>query len=201
MDELDFKIKIMEFFGNSSDKIINFEFPFDYNKRRCDVLILENNTTTAIEIKSNVDKLTSLKEQLFSYYQAFNTVYVACGEKHIHEIKSMKGRFGIIYIDNNETKIIRKPKHRKILNGRMILDMLDKKFLAKETNIKVSNKQQLIERIINTYTPSEIQNIYYTVLKSKTTPIYNIFLKEKGGVITREDISLLTLKSTKLSIN
>ncbi|MGQ3339193.1 hypothetical protein, partial [Staphylococcus aureus] len=76
---------------------------------------------------------------------------------------------GIIYIDNNETKIIRKPKHRKILNGRMILDMLDKKFLAKETNIKVSNKQQLIERIINTYTPSEIQNIYYTVLKSKTT--------------------------------
>lgn len=201
MNELEFKIKITEFFSSTSDNIINFEFPFDYNKRRCDVLILKNNTTTAIEIKSNIDNLTNLKEQLFSYYQAFNTVYVACGKKHISEIKSIKGRFGIIYIDNNEIKIIRKPRHRKILNSRMILDMLDKNLLANETKIKISNKQLLIEKILTTYTSSEIQNIYYAVLRKKTLPIYDIFLKEKGGVITREDIFLLTLKSTKLSIN
>lgn len=201
MDELDFKIKIMGFFGNTSDKIINFEYPFDYNKRRCDVLIVGNDGTTAIEIKSNLDKLTNLKEQLFSYYQAFNTVYVACGEKHISEIKSIKGRFGIIYIDNNEIKIIRKPRFRKILNSRMILDMLDKTVLEKETNIKLLSKQQLIDEILLVYSPSEIQKIYYTVLKNKISPIYDLFLKEKGEHITREDIALLTLKSTKLSIN
>lgn len=201
MDELNFKIKIMEFFGSTSDKIINFEYPFDYNKRRCDVLIVEHDGTSAIEIKSNIDKLTNLKEQLFSYYQAFNTVYVACGEKHVNEIKSIKGRFGIIYIDNNETKIIRKPRRRKVLNSRMILDMLDKTFLEKETDIKLLSKQQLINEILNVYSPSEIQKIYHTVLKNKIAPIYNIFLKEKGEIITREDISLLTLKSTKLSIN
>lgn len=201
MDELNFKIKIMEFFGNTSDKIINFEYPFDYNKRRCDVLIVDNDGTTAIEIKSNLDKLTNLKEQLFSYYQAFNTVYVACGEKHISEIKSIKGRFGIIYIDNNETKIIRKPRFRKILNSHMILDMLDKTVLEKETNIKLLSKQQLIDEILLVYSPSEIQKIYYTVLKNKISPIYDLFLKEKGEHITREDIALLTLKSTKLSIN
>lgn len=201
MDELNFKIEIMNFFGGESQRILNFEFPFDYNKRRCDVLILDNEGTTGIEIKSNIDKLTNLREQLYSYYQAFNTVYVACGEKHINEIKSIKGRFGIIFVDKSNTRIVRKPRYRKLLNNHMILDMLDKSILTKETGIKLLNKQELIAEIITRFTPSQIQAICYKVLRDKLSPIYNIFLKEKGAHITREDIALLTLKTTKLTIN
>ncbi|WP_448310236.1 sce7726 family protein [Pantoea sp. PGP6] len=201
MDELSFKIEIMNFFGGTPQRIINFEFPFDYNKRRCDVLILDDEGTTAIEIKSNIDKLTNLKEQLFSYNQAFNTIYVACGEKHINEIKSIKGRFGIIFVDKINTRIVRKPRYRKLLNSHMILDMLDKSILEKETGIKLLSKQELIDDIIKRLSPLEIQSIYYKVLRNKISPIYNIFLKEKGALITREDIALLTLKTTKLTIN
>ncbi|EFD5109224.1 sce7726 family protein [Escherichia coli] len=201
MDELSFKLKIANYFNETPDKIINFEYPFDYNKRRCDVLIVENDSVTAIEIKSNIDKLTNLKEQLFSYYQAFNTVYVACGDKHINEIKRIKGRFGIIYINNNEIKIVRKAKLKKTLNTRMILDMLDKTSLEKVIGIKMPTKQELIELILITYSQTEIQKIYYKTLKNKLSPIHKIFLKEKGKHITQEDIALLTLKSTRLSIN
>ena len=79
--------------------------------------------------------------------------------------------------------------------------MLDKSILEKETGIKLLSKQELIDDIIKRLSPLEIQSIYYKVLRNKISPIYNIFLKEKGALITREDIALLTLKTTKLTIN
>lgn len=201
MNELDMKIKITTFFLDKEDGLVNFEYPFHYNTRRCDVLFMNDNETIGVEIKSDIDKLTNLKKQLESYYYAFNTVYVACGLKHIKEVKSFKGNFGIILVSDNETKIVRMPRSKKNLEKKIILDMLDKKLLEEEVCVKGKTKELLIQYILKNKSQQEIQSLYIKVLKEKIKPIYELFLKERGNIITAEDIALLSLKSKKLTIN
>lgn len=195
MNEIDFKIPLTKFFMADRSVALNFEFPFDFNRRRCDMLIAPQDEIIGIEIKSDIDNLYRLEEQLKSYYTCFNKVYVACGKRHYKEISKIKGGFGIIYITENTLIIKRKAKERKELNIISILDMCDKSYLEKCTGIKSSTKHELIMDIISTYNKNKIYSIYHKAIYDKVSRIYDIFMSEKGEVITREDITLLSLKS------
>ncbi|ATV44550.1 sce7726 family protein [Pectobacterium brasiliense] len=198
MNEIDFKIPLTKYFMGDENVALNFEFPFDYNKRRCDLLVSTDAEIIGIEIKSDIDNLSRLEEQLRSYYSCFNKVYVACGEKHYKEIRQIKGNFGIIYITKDALSIKRKAKVKKELNIIAILDMCDKASLEKITNIKSSNKSELIMMIVSKYTKNEIYAIHHQAIHEKVSKIYSTFMAEKGDVITREDITLLSLKSMNL---
>ncbi|HAU5635959.1 sce7726 family protein [Citrobacter amalonaticus] len=198
MNEIDFKIPLTKFFMTDSSVVLNFEFPFDFNRRRCDMLIASKNEITGIEIKSDIDNLYRLDEQLKSYYTCFNKVYVACGQRHYKEISQIKGSFGIIYITQDSITIKRKAKTKKELNIFSILDMCDKSSLEKSTGLKSSSKADLIMGIMSTYKKSEIYSIHHKAIYEKVSKIYDTFISEKGEIITREDITLLSLKSMSL---
>lgn len=201
MNELDFKIKLSEFFLKNWHGIFNFEFPFEYNRRRCDILYLTTQGTIGIEIKSDIDNLSNLDKQLTSYDFSFNYVYVACGDRFVSEIKKKKGRFGIIHVSDNDVNIIRKAKIRKRLNIDYILDMCDKALLEYISGIKSQNKGVLINKIKSSFNADTIASIHLEALKQKIEPIYNAFERERGKNISQDDIILLSLKSTKLAIN
>ncbi|EAA8812187.1 sce7726 family protein [Salmonella enterica subsp. enterica serovar Agama] len=198
MNEIDFKIPLTKYFMGDENVVLNFEFPFDHNKRRCDLLISTGEEIIGVEIKSDIDNLSRLEDQLRSYYSCFNRVYVACGKKHYKAISKIKGNFGIIYITKNSLSIKRKAKAKKELNIIAILDMCDKTSLEKITNIKSSNKYDLIMSIVRKYTKNEIYAIHRQAIHEKVAKIYSTFMSEKGDVITREDITLLSLKSMNL---
>ncbi|HDS1238609.1 sce7726 family protein [Pluralibacter gergoviae] len=198
MNEIDFKIPLTKYFMEDKNVALNFEFPFDYNKRRCDLLVSSNEELIGIEIKSDIDNLSRLEEQLKSYYYCFNRVYVACGKKHYKEISQIKGNFGIIYITKDALSIKRKAKAKKELNIIAILDMCDKVSLEKITNLKSANKSELIMKIVSKYKKNEIYAIHHQAIHEKVSKIYSTFMSEKGDVITREDITLLSLKSMNL---
>lgn len=198
MNELDFKIPLTTYFGEDNSAVLNFEFPFDFNRRRCDLLVSTRDSIIGVEIKSDLDNLDRLEDQLSSYYKCFNQVYVACGKKHYQQVRKMKGRFGIIFISDGILKIKRKAKKAKTLALLPILDMCDKISLEKRTNLKAKNKTDLIMAIVNNYDKDEVYKIYYLSMYEKVSRVYNIFLSEKGDVITSEDITLLSLKSMNL---
>ncbi|WP_296221752.1 sce7726 family protein [uncultured Enterobacter sp.] len=201
MNEVNFKKELLSFFEIQGTWAINFEFPYDYNKRRCDVLCVSRDETLAIEVKSDIDKITNLKAQLDSYYKVFNSIYVACGKEHLASIKSIKGRFGIIFIDENGCRIIRKAKYRKFLDVHSILDMLDKKVLERVSGMSGKNKNDTIDLVLNTFSKEQVHNIYYNALYEKVIPIYRLYLKEKGGEVVDDDITLLSLKTMILPFN
>ncbi|MBK0015678.1 sce7726 family protein [Kosakonia sp. S42] len=198
MNEIDFKIPLTKFFMAKDSVALNFEFPFDFNRRRCDLLIASDEEIIGVEIKSDIDNLYRLDEQLKSYYTCFNKVYVACGVRHYNEISKIKGNFGIIYITKENLTIKRKAKTRKDLNIIAVLDMCEKTSLEKITNMKSSSKADLIMGIISTYKKNEIYAIHRKAIYEKVSRIYDTFISEKGDVITREDITLLSLKSMNL---
>ncbi|MCG1032943.1 sce7726 family protein [Bacillus amyloliquefaciens] len=198
MNELDFKIPLTTYFGENKLAALNFEFPFDFNRRRCDLLVATCNSIIGIEIKSDLDNLDRLVDQLSSYYKCFNEVYVACGKKHYPQISKMKGRFGIIFISEGTLQIKRKAKITKTLSLMPILDMCDKALLEKYSNLRAQNKTELIMKIINNCNKNDIYKIYYSSIYEKTSRVYDIFISEKGDVITSEDITLLSLKSMNL---
>ncbi|WP_343464897.1 sce7726 family protein [Pantoea sp.] len=198
MNELDFKIPLTNYFMNDPSVALNFEFPFDYNRRRCDLLVVSSNEIIGIEIKSDIDNLDKLEEQLDSYYKCFNKVYVACGQKHYASIKKLDGDFGIIYITRDELEIKRKPKVKKKLSIFPILDMCDKALLEKWTGIKSSNKSDLIIQIDKKLSKAQIYAAHRNAIFEKVSRIFEAFISERGAVITREDITLLSLKSMDL---
>ncbi|MND13817.1 hypothetical protein D3C80_39970 [compost metagenome] len=198
MNELDFKIPLTTYFGGDKSAALNFEFPFDFNRRRCDLLVSTRDSIIGVEIKSDLDNLDRLEDQLNSYYKCFNQIYVACGKKHYQQIRKMKGRFGIIFISDGTLEIKRKAKIIKYLSLMPILDMCDKISLEKLSNLKYQNKSDLIMTIINNFSKEEIYRIYHLSIHEKVSRVYNAFLSEKGDVITSEDITLLSLKSMNL---
>lgn len=198
MNELEFKIPLVSFFNEMGTAVLNFEFPFDFNRRRCDLLVATKKDIIGIEIKSDIDNLDRLEDQLASYYKCFNLVYIACGNKHYNEIKKIKGRFGIIFISKDGLHIKRKAKHKKNLSILPILDMCDKPSLEKLSMLKSSNKNDLISLIISKYSNERIYSIHHSSIYEKVSRIYDAFLAEKGDVITAEDITLLSLKNMNL---
>lgn len=198
MNELDFKIPLTTYFAGDKSAALNFEFPFDFNRRRCDLLVSTCDSLIGVEIKSDLDNLDRLEDQLNSYYKCFNQIYVACGTKHYKKIRQMKGRFGIILISDGTLTVKRKAKIIKSLALIPILDMCDKISLEKLSNLKYQNKSDLIMSIINNFSKEEIYRIYHLSIHEKVSRVYNAFLSEKGDVITSEDITLLSLKSMNL---
>ncbi len=200
MNELEFKIPLANYFSQDHEAALNFEFPFDFNRRRCDLLVASRKEIVGIEIKSDIDNLDRLEEQLFSYYKCFNRVYVACGKRHYKDISKINGRFGIIYISDNVLTIKRKARVKKNISILSALDMCDKTMLEKWSNLKSANKSALILNIINNFTSDEIYSIFRESVYGKVSRVYEAFLSEKGSVITSEDITLLSLKSMKLGV-
>lgn len=198
MNELDFKIPLTTYFGENTSAALNFEFPFDFNRRRCDLLVSTCELIIGVEIKSDLDNLDRLQDQLISYYKCFNQVYVACGKRHYQQISKMKGRFGIIFISDGTLQIKRKAKITKTLALMPILDMCDKVSLEKWSNFKAQNKPDLIMKIMNSFSKNEIYKIYHLSIYEKVSRVYDVFKSEKGDVITSEDITLLSLKSMNL---
>ena len=76
--------------------------------------------------------------------------------------------------------------------------MCDKISLEKITNLRSSSKSDLIMSIISKYKKNEIYDIHRRAIYEKVSKIYNTFISEKGEVITREDITLLSLKTMHL---
>ncbi|HBZ14945.1 MAG TPA: hypothetical protein DEO73_04200 [Pantoea sp.] len=198
MNELDFKIPLTNYFISDPSVALNFEFPFDYNRRRCDLLVVSRDEIIGVEIKSDIDNLDKLEEQLESYYKCFNKVYVACGQKHYKSIKRLNGDFGIIYITREEVVIKRKPKTKKKLSVFPILDMCDKALLEKWSGIKSSNKSELILEIEKKLSKVQIYAAHRNAIYEKVSRIFEAFMSERGAVITHEDITLLSLKSMNL---
>lgn len=198
MNELDFKIPLTNYFMQDSSIALNFEFPFDFNRRRCDLLVASPCEIIGVEIKSDLDNLDKLEEQLESYYKCFNKVYVACGQKHYNTISKLKGDFGIIYITRDNLEVKRKAKVRKRLSIFTILDMCDKALLEKWTGIKSTNKSDLIFLIEMKLSKSQIYTAHRNAIYEKVSRIFSAFISERGAVITHEDITLLSLKSMNL---
>ena len=73
--------KIIKDNKNIDDYIICSEVPFLSGKRWADLVVLTKDSLIAYEIKSELDSLTRLSEQIKDYSKTFDKVYLVLSKK------------------------------------------------------------------------------------------------------------------------
>jgi hypothetical protein len=200
-DEIYFKTKMIDYIiKKNNDVILVSEFSFNYQKRRADILLIENDLTHAIEIKSDVDNIYKLNSQIDDYLKSFNKVSIFISTKHIKALKSVHKNVGIFLFDENEIICKRKPKIRKQLDKKIILDFLSTSELKEHSNYKGNNASRvdLISEIEERVNFKNIKNISIKSLKEKITSTFKLFINERMNKTTIHDLSILEIRNTLL---
>jgi len=194
-NELDYKLKLIDFIlDQTPTAILASEFPFNFQKRRADLLIINDNSTHAIEIKSDVDNTYTLHNQIDDYYKVFNKVSILISEKHLKNINMLNKNVGVYILKNEQILCKRQAKERRKLNKRLVLDLLSTPELKKLSAFKTNNRIELIDDIEKKISFKQLNEISYASLYKKINAIFSLFKNEKIGFTTIHDLSILEIR-------
>jgi hypothetical protein len=203
------KVKLIDFLLNNHQKegilLVN-EMAFADGSRRADLVTISDNLV-AYEIKSEKDSLEKLPEQLRDYDNHFHSVYVVCHNKHLKNIRKIKGKFGILVISSQGFIQIRKARNKKRIMSRYLLDHLDKRSLMstikrqlpsiRSTRNASTNELRSILR--DNITNRALCLAVLEHLKNKHQASNDQFVSERGKITIEDDLLLLNKSSHTIS--
>ncbi|MBE6412115.1 MAG: sce7726 family protein [Opitutales bacterium] len=177
------------------DLIAN-EVPFLQENRWADLIAIKEKTLIGFEVKSKLDSLKTLSEQIQDYSIVFNKVYLVLAEKFIDssEVKNLPKSIGIIKFIEKEKKVelLRKPKSKIRLNKEALLSFLWRKDLEILLR-KKQTREELDKLAIRKLSLKKIQNYVLKSLISRYGKSYQQFLRDcQNNYTTIEDIKTIT---------
>lgn len=183
---------------------------FRVGKNKADCVIL-NGKSTCYEIKTDYDSLVRLDDQLGSYLQLFDEVYVVCSKKFEKIIfKEIPNEVGIISLTSSQTlRTLRKAKSRsKPLNKDLLIGSMrqsEYKQLAEEIlGEKISLPNMLIYEkclsIIHQYDNDQELNKKYIKILKNTRKNDDIFINSVPLSLTNAVISYKFSKKQKIAL-
>ena len=129
----DLRIRLLEHIAQAYSGVEHFaalEARYSATERRADVLVVSD-YSHAFEIKSDVDRLDRLPEQLKDYRRTFDFVTVVTTPKHTQKVQKMLGRNdGLIAVSSQEAREIKAPKRNKKIIKRNMISMCSKSVLS-----------------------------------------------------------------------
>jgi len=186
--------------GVISIRAIACEVPFLDNKRKADILLITNENTIAIEIKSEADSLAKLSNQLTDYKNTFSQVYLAANVKHTTKIKKSFPRSpGIIQEEKGEFSILRNAKTYKNPIKKNLVSLFTKDELSRALELSTSKKntldlQQIREMCLKSISQKDLFRISKENLTMRYKKNYEIFLSERGKETHTDDLLQLSRK-------
>ncbi|MCH7337815.1 sce7726 family protein [Acinetobacter sp. NIPH 2699] len=118
---------------------------FRVGLRKADCVIL-NGKSTCYEIKTNYDSLIRLEDQLDSYLQLFDEVYVVCSTAHLQSVVDITSPcVGILVLNefNRFTQIRKAIKRTQLLNRGLLMQSLRQEEYKKLAEILINDKINL----------------------------------------------------------
>lgn len=200
MKELDIK-RMFAYQALKKDKteVIFFEYPFHFGRRRADIICVENGMIVGYEIKSAFDRIDRLEDQLESYTQLFDFVYVICDSKHINAIrKTIPTRIGIYECGAHGVKRLRKAGQIKNFDTITTLDAIPIDALRKKFKILGKSKLEICDNISKIENRFDIKKYFREYIIQKYSHQTSHFKNEITDIITLDDIYALSLSPNKL---
>jgi hypothetical protein len=178
-----------------SDKtIIGNEVMYGSKRKLVDLLILKNNTLTAIEIKAGNDDLRRITEQVEEYRKIFDYIIICTVAVHLGKIISLlSDDIGIYCINEQNIEVVRKPKKQGKLDKSEMLFTINSNFLKKNLSPKINfeNSDEVRKHYVKE-SRKKIHNTLVDYLYEKIEPKFNLFLEHRGVHTLIDDISLLS---------
>lgn len=192
----DLRIRLLEHIAQTYLGVEYFaalEARYAANDRRADVLVVSDHSH-AYEIKSDVDRLDRLPEQLKDYRRTFDFLTVVTTQTHVTKVKKMLGKNdGLVVISDQGICEIKAPKRNKKIAKRNMVSMCSKPVLAKALNVACSTLpleeiRTLAERKLRLV---ELRQATFQELKRRFKDKYDAFLEEARIPYRESDMTLL----------
>lgn len=144
-----------------------------------------NGTSIAYEIKTDLDNLSRLKKQIYDYSLVFEQIYLICSNATMQEAEKILPDYCGIYIYNVKKNgnitfyKYKKASHSPYIDAFTQLNILQKKELLSIAKIKINPsipKNDLIDIVLNSYKPEEINFLFKSLLKKRYRDNWN-FIK------------------------
>lgn len=200
MREIDIKrMFAYQLLKKDSTDVIFFEYPFHFGRRRADIICADEGMIIGYEIKSAFDRTDRLEDQLKSYTQLFDYVYVICDSKHLNSIRDITPeRIGIYQCAPEGLIRIRKAKQIKNFDPITTLDAMPMDALRKEFKTTGKSKLEICKEIARTHKRENIKQSFrkYIIHKYGTQTAH--LKSELSEFLTLDDVYSLSLAPNKL---
>ncbi len=185
---------------NQDQSLICSEVPFLGGKRWADIVEIKKNSLIAYEIKSDLDSLVKLREQLSDYTGTFNEIYVVLSKKFKPKHLDLPKHIGYFLVEPGEEKIIlkRKSYKKKHLSKKKLSYFLWRPDMPTHLR-KYKEPMELIRnKVIKSNTIRSLQNLVIQALKKRYSDRFKLFLKEKSKRTHFSEINILTKKEISI---
>lgn len=201
---VELKAKFIDYIlEQTQDITIGNEWTFGTNRSLVDLVLLSESSLTAVEIKSDRDRLDRLPEQIANYKLIFDFVYVLTTEKYIEKVLKMTPEdVGvIIWFYKGEFKCIRRAKKQKFLSKLEMLYSIDAHYLSSLSGFSIGkyNSDEIRKKMFKA-SKIKIKSVLQTYLFYKLRPGFELFMRERGMETHSEDISVFSLTNKKCVI-
>lgn len=186
---------IDEFFNDLNIDLLVTEIPYLYGNRKADLVVIHDNKSIAFEIKSELDNLTKLNEQIKDYQEVFNEVYVVIADKFktSREIANLPKNIGVIVEKNGNFKIKRIAKFKSMLRKDKTVYFLHKDEMLEHLSInKYLSINGVRKRFLNKFNNKEVYNIVLSALTKRYNDKFKLFCFDRGKYTHKEDLKMLT---------
>lgn len=186
---------IDEFFNDLNIDLLTTEIPYLYGNRKADLVVILDNKSIAFEIKSELDNLTKLNEQIRDYQEVFNEVYVVIADKFktSQEIKSLPKNIGLIVEKNGTFKLKRVAKLKTTLKKDKTVYFLHKKEMLEYLNTnKYLSINGVRKKFLNKFNNKEVYDIVLKSLINRYNDKFKLFCFNRGKYTHKEDLKMLT---------
>lgn len=180
-------------------EVVFFEYAFHFGRRRADIISVEDGMVIGYEIKSAFDRIDRLEEQLKSYAQLFDYVYVICDSKHIGAIRKITPeRVGIYQCASTGLSRLRKAKQIKNFDSITTLDAMPMDHLRRDFKIRGNSKLEICNKISKSKQREDIKNTFRKYIIHKYGAQTAHFKNELSETLTLDDVYSLSLPPNKL---
>lgn len=194
--DIELRIRLLEYVARTYADIDYFaamEARYASKERRADVLVVSSHTH-AYEIKSDVDRLDRLTEQLKDYRQTFDFLTIVTTQIHAHNVKRMLGgNDGLIVISCDEVIEAKRPKMNRKITKKNMISLCSKTTLAEALgvangSVNLEEIRSLAERKLPL---SDLRNAAVQELRRRFEDKYYAFLENACIPYRESDLTLL----------
>lgn len=201
LDEYALKAKCIDFLLSKhqpdfDDYVLVNELQFADGKRRAD-LVEVNGCMNVFEIKSDLDSLDRLPEQIQDYKNCFDTITIVTTERHFHNIRDMLPKnVGIFLVREDGIAQIRKAYSYRSFNKYALASFIqndDLNTLIKHLEVKGYSRMTITQKrlFVSKMLPQdELRHFAITAIKKNYQKQFEGFLKNRGEVTLSDDIPL-----------
>lgn len=179
--------------------VIGQEVMYGKKQNFADLVILYKNKLYAIEIKAQKDNFKRLDTQIESYKKVFDYVYILATNNHIASLRKLNYKdVGIISIDNDNFKIIKRGRLQKSFSNIDILESIPAAYLSKKFSLRKNMSAGSVRSLLQQKKTSDLKKVLFEYLNYKIEDKFKNFIEDSGEDLQYEDISLLSITNARV---